>query len=77
MNFPETVEGAEVWGLAGRLGGQIRAIPGAVLGWDMTAALALAAALGIPARAVAELLPVVEAEMIRKMNERMGEQADG
>lgn len=77
MNYPNTFEGAQVWDLAGRLSGQIRAIPGAVLGWDMTAALALAHALGVPALAVAELLPVIEVEMIRKTNDRLGEGSDG
>ena len=67
----------QIWDLAGRLGGQIRAIPGAVLGWDMGAALALAGALHIPPRAVAEFLPVIEAEMIRKMNEKIGDRSDG
>ena len=71
-NYPEIQEGSQVWDLAGRLGGQLRAIPGAVLGWDMTAALALAGALGIDALAVAELLPVIEAEMVRKTNEKIG-----
>lgn len=62
--------------LAGRLSGQIRAIPGAVLGWDMTAALALGRALGISALAIAELLPVIEAQMIRRMNEQIGKDRD-
>ena len=47
----------------------MRLIPGAVIGWDMAAALALGAALGIPALAVAELLPPIEAVMVRKLNE--------
>jgi len=51
------------------MGGQIRAIPGAVLGWDMTAALAMASAMGISPRAVVELLPLIEAVMVRKLNE--------
>jgi hypothetical protein len=51
------------------LGGQLRIITGAVIGWDMAAALALGAALGIPALAVAELLPPIEAVMVRKINE--------
>lgn len=41
----------------------------------MTAALALAGALGIDELAVAELLPVIEAEMVRKTNEKIGEGA--
>lgn len=71
MNAPLSMEGWQVWDLAGRLSGQLRAIPGAVLGWDMGAALALGATLGIPALAIAELLPVIEAEMIRRTNERI------
>ena len=68
MNVPLTHEGWQVWDLAQRLGGQLRAIPGSVLGWDMTAALAMANALGVPARAAAELLPEIEAVMVRKLN---------
>jgi hypothetical protein len=55
-----------------RLGGQLRLVAdqhGAiVIGWDMTAALAMAAALEIPSLAVAELLPPIEAVMVRKLN---------
>jgi hypothetical protein len=57
----------------GRLGGQLRVIPGAVLGWDLGAALALAQALGVNTLIVAELLPEVEAVMVRKLNEQIGE----
>jgi len=42
-----------------------------VLGWDMTAALAMARALGVDTRAAAELLPVIEAVMARALNEQM------
>lgn len=38
----------------------------------MAAALAMGRALGIPPLVVAELLPVIEAEMIRKTNEQIG-----
>ena len=48
-------------------------IPGAVLGWDMGAALALAQALGIDALIAAELLPELEVVMVRKLNEQIGE----
>ena len=48
-------------------------IPGAVLGWDMGAALAMARALGIDTLIVAELLPEIEAVMVRKLNEQIGE----
>lgn len=40
-------------------------------GWDLTAALALGDALGVPPAAAAELLPVIEAVMVAKLNERM------
>ena len=46
-------------------------LPGAVVGWDMTAALALGDALGVPPLAMAELLPVIEAVMVRKLNEEL------
>jgi hypothetical protein len=56
----------------GRLGGQLRLAPaGGVIGWDIGAALALASALGISAIAVAELLPAIEAVMVRKINQQM------
>ncbi len=48
-------------------------IPGAVLGWDMGAALAMANALGIEPLIVAELLPEIEAVMVRKLNEQIGD----
>lgn len=51
-------------------------LPGAVIGWDLTAALALGDALGIPPVAMAELLPVIEAVMVTKLNEQM-EQSNG
>ena len=53
----------------GRLGGQLRVIPGAVIGWDLGAALALATALCIDLLAAAELLPEIEAVMVRRLNE--------
>jgi hypothetical protein len=57
----------------GRLGGQLRVIPGAVIGWDMGAALALASALGMDLLAAGELLPEIEAVMVRKLNEAIGD----
>ena len=73
LNRPLTPEGWQVWDLVGRLGGQLRVIPGAVLGWDMGAALALAGALGIDTLIAAELLPEIEAVMVRKLNEQIGD----
>ena len=63
--------------LVSRLGVQLRAIPGAVLGWDMGAALAIAQALGIDTMIAAELLPEIEAVMVRKLNEQMEGGRDG
>lgn len=54
-----------------RLGGQLRVAPNAIIGWDMGAALALGRALGVSTRAAAELLPEIEAEMVRKVNEQI------
>ncbi len=51
-------------------------LPGAVIGWDMSAAMAIGDALGIPPVAMAELLPVIEAVMVAKLNEQM-EHSDG
>jgi hypothetical protein len=43
-------------------------IPGAVIGWDMGAALAMAHALGIDPLVAAELLPPVEAVVVAQIN---------
>ena len=42
-----------------------------MIGWDMGTALQLGAALGIDAQVIAELLPPIEAVMVRKINEEM------
>lgn len=58
-----------------RLGGQLRLLGGmgggAVIGWDMGAALQLGAALGLSPLLIAELLPPIEAVMVRKTNETL------
>ncbi|WP_109389907.1 DUF7697 family protein [Salibaculum griseiflavum] len=58
-----------------RLGGQVRvaagANGGAVIGWNMGPALQLGAALGLSPRIIAELLPHIEAVMVRKTNEEI------
>jgi hypothetical protein len=70
-----TVEGWQVWDLVQRLGGQVRVAGGmsggAVLGWDMGAALHLGTALGLQPLIIAELLPPIEAVMVRKINETL------
>ena len=60
-----------------RLTGQLRVIPGAVLGLDMNAALAVAEALGLDTLICAELLPDIEAMMVRGLNAQMKAERDG
>jgi len=56
------------WDIACRATGQLRVSDGAVLGWDMGAVLAMATAGGLDPRAAVELLPVIEAAMVREVN---------
>lgn len=51
-----------------KLGGQLRVIPGAVIGFDMGTALEMGAALGVPRVVAAELLPIIETVAVRQMN---------
>ncbi|MCV2870634.1 hypothetical protein OEW28_18635 [Defluviimonas sp. WL0002] len=74
MNRPQTAEGWQLWRLVLSLGGQIRFTGGGMappvpIGWDMTAALALAGAMGIDAALVAEVLPEIEQAAMRAMIE--------
>ena len=71
MNQPQTHDGWQVWDLVCRLGGQMRVAGKAVIGWDMTAALALTHALGLNPMVVAEFLPELEAVMVRRINQRI------
>ena len=66
-----------MWDLAQRLTGQLRVVPGAVLGLDMAAALAMAHALGVDTLVAAELLPEIEAMLVRGLNARIGAGHDG
>ena len=47
-----------------------------MLGWNLGAALALGQALGLNPMVVAELLPELEAVMVRRLNEKIGD-SDG
>lgn len=80
LHKPLTLEGWQVWDLVQRLGGQVRVAGGmsggAVLGWDMAAALQLGAALGLSPLIIAELLPPIEAVMVRKTNEEIEHRHD-
>jgi hypothetical protein len=46
----------------------MRVAGNAIIGWDIGTALQLGAALGISPMAIAELLPPIEAVMVRKIN---------
>ena len=72
LNQPQTHDGWQVWDLVGRLGGQMRVAGKALIGWDMGSALALANALGLNPMVAAELLPELEAVMVRRINEKIG-----
>jgi len=69
VNAPHTLEGRMIWSLALDLGGQFRfvVLPRRLMrtGYDMTAALALAAARGVTAATVAEFLPIIEQAAVR------------
>ncbi|MCF6328453.1 MAG: hypothetical protein L3J02_01445 [Henriciella sp.] len=71
INRPLTLEGWQVWDLAQRMGGQLRVVPGAVLGWDLGAAMALGSALGVNALVAAEFLPALEAVAVNALNEQI------
>ena len=47
-------------------------MPGGVIGWDMTAALALAGALGVSLFAAAEILPALEPAAVTAINRQIG-----
>ena len=76
MNQPESLEARLVWELVMKLGFQVRAVQGAILGWDFSAAFALADAMGIPRQAVAVFLPEIEAVAIPRINERIRQEQD-
>lgn len=58
-----------------RLRGQLRYVAGmaaaVATGWDMTAALALGRAAGVPDQAMAEFLPEIEPVAVQQVNARM------
>ena len=66
-----------MWDLVERCGGQLRVVSTgrgvSVLGYDMTAVLAMAAALSVPQAAVAEFLPGIEAVMVRETNRELAD----
>jgi hypothetical protein len=71
MSRPQTVEGRQVWDLVMRIGHQLRICDGAVVGFDFTAVLALAGAMGVNPAAVAEWLPAIETIAVQEMNKTL------
>jgi hypothetical protein len=75
LHRPASYEGTLFAELIPRLETQLRVISGSegllILGVDMVAALALGGALGLPAAAVAEWLPGVEAVAVRAINRKL------
>ena len=68
---PATEAGWQAWDTLLRCSGQIRGVPGAVLGLDFGAAFAIGQALGYDLVALAELLPAGESGMIAAIKERI------
>lgn len=75
---PLTDAGWAAWDVLARCAGQLRLAPNgtAVIGFDLTAAIALATALGYDVCSVAELLPAAEAGLITALNDRLATQHD-
>jgi hypothetical protein len=70
-NEPLTEAGWQAWDILTRCAGQLRMLPGAVVGLDLGVALAVGAAAGYDVAALAELLPAGEAGLVGAMNERL------
>lgn len=70
---PLTDAGWQASDVLTRCSGQLRLAPNAsvVIGLDLSAAIALATALGYDIRAVAELLPAAEAGLVAALNARL------
>ena len=78
MNAPQTVEGEAVWYLAGQIDRQVRVGPaGGLIGFDMTAALAVARVGGINEAAVIEFQSTIEARMVEVIDAKMRDNSDG
>ena len=69
---PLTNVGWAAWDTLLRCAGQLRVAPsGAVLGLDLSAAIAVGMTLGHAPAALAELLPAGEAGLVRALNDRL------
>ena len=68
MNEPRSVEGWQAWDLLLRSGNQLRILRRTVVGLDLSAALALGEALGLPPFVAAEFLTDAEATIVAALN---------
>lgn len=46
-------------------------VPGGIVGWDLTAAFAMADALGVNTLVAAEILPIIERVTVERLNAQM------
>ena len=77
MDVLETDEARDVWQLIRRCANQLRAVPGAVIGFDFGSILMLGRAAGVNPVALAEWLPGIEGRAVTAMNKRMKDQGNG
>ena len=75
MNRPVSLEGWQAWDVTLKTASQLRAIPGAAIGLDLTACLMVGDALRYDALALAELMPAAEAGLIEGLNRRLADRA--
>lgn len=71
INAPQSVEGHRVWDLAIKCNRQLRVGPSGVFGYDMGAVLAMGQALGVPAAAIAEFMPQIEAAAVAAWRDQL------
>lgn len=73
MNAPEGDAALIAWEVIRRLGGQVRVGPAGVTGLDLSAALALAAAMGADNPLLIDLLPDIEPILVKAWNKSLSE----
>lgn len=71
IHEPRSLEGAAVWDLVLRLGGQLRVAGTRIIGLDLQATFVLAEALGVNKTALAEFFPRIESAIVRRVNEKI------
>jgi hypothetical protein len=73
VNAPGGDAALIAWEVIRRLGGQVRAGPNGVTGLDLSAALALAAAMGADNPLLIDLLPEIEPILVKAWNKSLSE----